>query len=984
MIDTYRPLSECDDESLADLIEEISQRLQAGGSIDLDLYCRQYPSHAAQLRQLVPALDILHRVGPTESSSEDADCRTFDIPVRQLGDFRIASRIGQGGMGAVFEAEQVSLGRRVAVKILPFAALLSERQLRRFQREATAAARLQHPHIVPVYNVGCERGVHFYAMQIIDGPSLAAVIAQLRQRHISQDHSAAGDQSDTAETVAQAASTTLTFDAGGTDHYRGVARIGREAAEALQYAHENGVLHRDIKPSNLLLDAAGHVWIADFGLARLEDESQLTRTGDVLGTLRYMSPEQAAGQHDQVDARSDIFSLGATLYELAAIAPVRDHPTRGQTIKRVAARRHPAPHKLDPRIPRPLSRVISKALAPRPSDRYQSAQEMANDLQRFLTGEPIRETYSSLGHRLREWPGRHQLACAAAVGLLVVALVLAALTHHFARRITADSPSKGDTMKPSNAVKVATAVAAISLLASEATSGKKPPSPLPPTPIVATTTDRNFLEVDVDKTACQAEFLLAVDVSGEGTHYRFKVGPASSTDPNEDSGYSAPIEKSSPVSFELTEDGDYVFCLQGLLLDKRGRIKDSQPLTEATAYYWTKDTAPVEYRVDFVDGLEEGVSPTIYAINSSGTAVGTQLLPSVGPVYPGGGPGLSYQHAIRWTRNELGKYELEDISLLEHTSWYDLERWDPATNFWTCVDGDGWVFFSARDINGPGQIAGRAWDGNFLRACVYDPLVGYCLLPRWEEPGYYGAMCWNGARSINESGVVSGQMNGDSTKSFLWTPLSPAAIHVVDPTYPADALPYGVGGSVFGVWKTQPQCIEIYEITDPVALNYSLIDTVAITPDSGASLTFMNEYGAFPYPTNDGTNRFVTLYVPYLGSLTVRQSTNALLEYPAVGSRINDSNDFIYNLDSVPYLYRFIEGRSYRLYDLADSDTKIALFASRNGTLKNSTKGVYYGVVSDDNAAGGSGEAAFDTMSGMVGHTDTPNESFVLTPVPRR
>ena len=369
------------------LAEEIEAAMAAGRQPNVCGIVGKYPQLARQIEQMVPALTALYQLG--HKSHESIPAAADSIRTGCLGDFRIVREIGYGGMGVVFEAEQVSLGRRVALKILPFAALLNDQQLRRFQTEATAAARLQHPHIVPVYSVGCERGVHYYAMQLIDGPSLAEVIAQLRKRRMPEGTSAASDQPDAAETAVEAAANALTRDAEGAGHYRGVARIGREAAEALHYAHEHGVLHRDIKPSNLLLDAAGHVWITDFGLARVEDESQLTRTGDVLGTLRYMSSEQATGQHEQVDARSDVYSLGATLYELATLQSVFDCPTRRQIVKQVAAGNPVPPHRMDPRVPRPLSLVISKAMARRPADRYQSAQELADDLQRFLSGDRV-------------------------------------------------------------------------------------------------------------------------------------------------------------------------------------------------------------------------------------------------------------------------------------------------------------------------------------------------------------------------------------------------------------------------------------------------------------------------------------------------------------------------------------------------------------------------------------------------------------------
>ena len=204
-----------------------------------------------------------------------------------LGDFRLGREIGRGGIGVVYEARQISLGRRVAVKVLPPASLLDPRQLRRFEIEAQAAAALQHPNIVPVFAYGTERGVPFFAMRLIDGRNLAEVVAR-----------AAAQRN------------------GSGLPPREVAELGRQAAEALDYAHRNDVLHRDIKPSNLLVDAHQRLWIADFGLARIRGDSDLTASGDVLGTLRYLSPEQAKGRREAVDGRSDVYALGATLFEL--------------------------------------------------------------------------------------------------------------------------------------------------------------------------------------------------------------------------------------------------------------------------------------------------------------------------------------------------------------------------------------------------------------------------------------------------------------------------------------------------------------------------------------------------------------------------------------------------------------------------------------------------------------------------------------------
>src|SRR5262249_31366213 len=200
-----------------------------------------------------------------------------------LGDFRILREVGRGGMGVVYEAEQVSLNRRVALKVLPLAATLDPRQLERFRHEARAAALLHHPHVVPVHGVGCERGVHYYAMQLIDGCSLAVVIDVLRGG--DPDGREPADAPGAAPTRPLAALSTVPLRRGRA-HFRRVAELVVQAADALEYAHAMGVVHRDVKPANLLLDAGGNVWVTDFGLARLGEGPGLTVSGDLLGTLR--------------------------------------------------------------------------------------------------------------------------------------------------------------------------------------------------------------------------------------------------------------------------------------------------------------------------------------------------------------------------------------------------------------------------------------------------------------------------------------------------------------------------------------------------------------------------------------------------------------------------------------------------------------------------------------------------------------------------
>ena len=262
-----------------------------------------------------------------------------------LGDFRILREVGRGGMGVVYEAIQRSLNRRVALKVLPFAAAMDPTQLRRFQTEALAAAQLHHTHIVPVYSVGCERGVHYYAMQFIEGQTLAQVIAERRRRAqgpgrgprsapVSGRRPAGTEglplesrfrrKSGPAEAGTPTpgpgqASGSATPSSRSREFFRTVAALGIQAAEALDHAHKLGIVHRDIKPANLLLDVQGKLWITDFGLVRLQDDAGLTMTGDLLGTLRYMSPEQALAKRGYLDHRTDIYSLGATLYELLTL-----------------------------------------------------------------------------------------------------------------------------------------------------------------------------------------------------------------------------------------------------------------------------------------------------------------------------------------------------------------------------------------------------------------------------------------------------------------------------------------------------------------------------------------------------------------------------------------------------------------------------------------------------------------------------------------
>jgi serine/threonine-protein kinase len=361
------------DQALGLLIDELTASIQGGEPVDVEAYALAHPQHAEALRRLVPALHLLADLGrsaPVGSASGASAPAHNDGLTGTLGDFRLLREVGRGGMGVVYEAEQISLGRRVALKVLPFAAALDAKQLQRFRNEAQAAAHLIHQNIVPVYYVGCERGVHFYAMQFIDGHTLAAVIQELRgvrgvedgawsgERGATQDGRVANQVSGSASNAIAEPQSTASY--GGPQpaaplsstppaaalstersnrspaFFRTVANLGMQAAEALEHAHQLDVIHRDIKPGNLLVDMNGHLWITDFGLARLGGDAGLTMTGDLLGTIRYMSPEQALAKRVTVDARTDIYSLGVTLYELLALEPAHNGKNREEVLRQIA------------------------------------------------------------------------------------------------------------------------------------------------------------------------------------------------------------------------------------------------------------------------------------------------------------------------------------------------------------------------------------------------------------------------------------------------------------------------------------------------------------------------------------------------------------------------------------------------------------------------------------------------------------------------
>jgi serine/threonine protein kinase len=432
-------------------VESFIQEMRAGKRPSISELTVRHPDLAARIREEFPALILLEELreaGERTGSTFDASLArsgAASLLYRRLGEYRILREIGRGGMGVVFEAEQESLGRRVALKVLPFHSILDERSLERFRREARAAARLQHSHIVPVLGFGEEDGILYYTMQLIRGVGLDQAIpevARLRSSSGLPNDPGSAVESGSSSRIAQGLLTgrfelemvplepqektaaeavpAVPRHAGGTfEYHRSVARIGVQAARALAYAHSEGVLHRDIKPSNLLLDSTGSVWLTDFGLAKAADLGGVTRPGEVLGTLRYMAPEQLEGE---ASARSDIYSLGLTLYELAALRPAFGEAERGRMVRAILEEEPERLRRIDPAVSPELEALIFGAIARDPERRPRDAAMLAEGLEAFLQGRPAALSLplpgkGSSGPRRSRAAGILFLACAGLLGL---------------------------------------------------------------------------------------------------------------------------------------------------------------------------------------------------------------------------------------------------------------------------------------------------------------------------------------------------------------------------------------------------------------------------------------------------------------------------------------------------------------------------------------------------------------------------------------
>ena len=489
------------------LADEFSAQLRGGADPSIDDYVARHPDLADDILATFPSIAMIEKLSRkehTERKFERQTSRLISNSLETLSDFQIVREVGRGGMGIVYEAIEKSLKRRVALKVLGPSVAGSQKQVQRFNREAEAAARLHHTNIVPVYGIGEERDLHFFAMQFIDGVPLSDVIRFVGGRPTKRDSSGQSrsgsladrllatvteedsshdaphrdaiadatrffnaecaarvllrgthkDQSiqpttdstserlrsedHLTESVATAEPSRESLTATEDDahqsklpvismkYWRSVARIGAAVADALHYSHQHGVLHRDIKPSNLLLDRQGVVWVTDFGLARHEDQEGITNTGDIVGTLRYMAPEQFNGDSN---TRSDIYSLGLTLYELLALRPAFEESRHGPLISQKTSSTPPGLRSINGEIPRDLETITHKACATNPTDRYATAGELANDLRRFLEDRPVLARRATVAEQFVRWARRNpvvaSLSGATVTLLATVAIVFA-------------------------------------------------------------------------------------------------------------------------------------------------------------------------------------------------------------------------------------------------------------------------------------------------------------------------------------------------------------------------------------------------------------------------------------------------------------------------------------------------------------------------------------------------------------------------------
>lgn len=418
---------------LALIVEAFEDARRRNPKTTVGDWAGKHPEFADDLNELLPSLVLMESAAghATEAAARSASVES--IP-DAIGEYRILRKLGRGGMGVVFLAVQESLAREVALKVLPTTLNLDENFLERFRREATVAAGLAHPNIVPVYGVGVAEGRHYYAMRYIDGFSLDELLRTMRNS--GQEGRSGSDQESLSSDVriairAMREARSVGAGSGGLAleepkphgslgagfEVRTAIELALELAGGLAHAHGSGVLHRDIKPGNILIDAEGRPWISDFGLCRVDEAEDLTSEGAIVGTLRYMAPEQVEGAADE---RSDVYALGLVLFEMLTLRPAFDTTRRAKLIHDILHAPVPRVRKVRPGVALPVDTIVQKATSKLAEERYQSVAAMARDLRAFLDNRPITAQPPSVLYLARLFVSRHKFAAA----MTAVALAL--------------------------------------------------------------------------------------------------------------------------------------------------------------------------------------------------------------------------------------------------------------------------------------------------------------------------------------------------------------------------------------------------------------------------------------------------------------------------------------------------------------------------------------------------------------------------------
>ncbi|WP_372894606.1 protein kinase [Stieleria sp.] len=391
------------------LASDFVARYRNGDRPTVEEYANRHPELSDSIRRVFPLVLSVEKVKVDQQSEGDGSATLAGRVFERLGDFRLLREIGRGGMGIVYEAEQESLGRRVAIKVLPKQSLLDDDALQRFRREASTAAAMHHSNIVPIFGTGQSDGTHYLVMQLIRGESLDRLISTA-ETHGKASEPPSGDGSDKSsnETPIQ------------TSDCRIAAEIAAQISDGLAYAHGNGVLHRDVKPANILLDEDGVAQLTDFGIAR-NTRDDPTMTQSLSGSPRYMAPECFQGQSDQ---RSDVYGVGLTLYEMLAETPAFKDLTPHQLPEAIKLHLIKPLKEVRDDVPPDLQTIVAKAINPEPAHRYQSASDLRDDLNRFLKDEPILARRTTALQRLVRWCRRNP-KLAGVTGIAIASMLAA-------------------------------------------------------------------------------------------------------------------------------------------------------------------------------------------------------------------------------------------------------------------------------------------------------------------------------------------------------------------------------------------------------------------------------------------------------------------------------------------------------------------------------------------------------------------------------